>query len=123
MNMTIDEKYLHLILDAIGVMEGEEVELIKKDNQISYKFFCPFCSAAINSNRKNKFKKTASLTPTRNNWSYRFTCTRGQSVYCRGTQATPTSFYNFVAMYSPELLRKYKRENGMEITQQDYLIQ
>jgi hypothetical protein len=108
--MTIDEKYLHIVLKYIGVMEGEEVESYIEEGKINYMFFCPYCSSGTNPNRRHKLKKTAKLKPTKNNWSYRFSCSKGQSVYCRGSTSVPTSFRNFLSMYNPLLYRHYLKE-------------
>ena len=102
--MTLTEKYLQMIIPYLdNDIEEEIINGLK-----SYKFACPFCSFYSNSEESRK-RKCASLTPVKGSYDYKFICMRSKTPECRRTFGG-RSFYNFLAMYNPELFRQYKKE-------------
>ena len=86
----------------------DEIETEEINGIISYKFRCPWCHYFVNSEDSRK-RKCASLIPVEGSYEWKFVCMRSHSPECRRIYGG-RSFYNFLAMYNPELFRQYKKE-------------
>ena len=104
--MTITEKYIKKIIPYLCAGENEEVETVLVNGLYSYKFPCPFCSYFVN-NPECRNRQLASLVPIEGSYDYKFICKRSGSPECRRIHGG-RSFYNFLAMYNPDLFRQYQ---------------
>ena len=102
--MTITEKYIAKILPYLD----EKVDTKLINGLKSYEFACPWCSYYINS-PKYRNRKCASLVPIQGSYDYKFICMRSSSNECRRIYGG-RSFHNFLAMYNPEIFKKYQRD-------------
>ena len=107
---SITKKYIDLLLPSLCGNEGGEVDTFTLNGKVAYKFPCPFCQSFYDNKeiRNNQMGEIFSATKMKySSSSYFFRCRRRGSPECRGGTK---SFYNFLAIYYPQLFNEYKRE-------------
>ena len=96
--MTLTEKYIGKIKSDLEI----------KQRGLIYEFPCPHCRylPTKNKGKLKPNKKTAAFIPIKqNDYVYRFTCMRGDSVKCKSM-----TFDEFLLSYRPALGKKYQFE-------------
>ena len=106
----ITERYIKLVLPSLAGNEGGEVDTFIRDGKVAYKFPCPHCQSfyddqEIRNNQMGELFPDKQMQYSSSSWSFR--CRRRGSPECRGGTK---SFYNFLAIYDPELFITYKKE-------------
>ena len=106
----ITERYINLVLPSLCGNEGGGVETHIYKGQLAYKFPCPFCQSfydnkEIRNNQMGEIFSAEKMQYSSSSWSFR--CRRRGSPECRGGTK---SFYNFLAIYYPQLFDEYKKE-------------
>ena len=108
--MSITKRYIDLLLPSLAGNEGGEVDTFTLNGKIAYRFPCPFCQSFYDSKkiRNNQMGEIFAASKMKySSSSYFFRCRRRGSAECRGGTK---SFYNFLAIYYPQLFDEYKRE-------------
>ena len=108
--MSITKRYIDLLLPSLAGNEGGEVDTFTLNGKVAYKFPCPFCqsfydSKKIRNNQMGEIFEASKMKYSSSSWFFR--CKRRGSPECRGGTK---SFYNFLAIYYPQLFNEYKRE-------------
>tara|TARA_Y100001978_G_C23361753_1_gene276841 strand:+ start:78 stop:458 length:381 start_codon:yes stop_codon:yes gene_type:complete len=103
--MTITEKYLDMILPTLAVTSEQRVVRKVIKGLHGYAFPCPFCQFMCEKD-SSRNKRCAYLIPHKESFSYTFMCHRHKTPECQ----TSRSFSNFLAMYNPDLYKKYQME-------------
>ena len=96
--MTLTEKYIDKIKSELGIKQRGSI----------YEFPCPHCRylPTKNKGKLKPNKRTAAFIPIKqNDYVYRFTCMRGDSVKCKSM-----TFDEFLLSYRPALGKKYQFE-------------
>ena len=107
---SITKKYIDLLLPSLCGNEGGEVDTFTLNGKVAYRFPCPFCqsfydSKKIRNKQMGEIFASAKMKYSSTDWCFR--CRRRGSLECRGGTK---SFYNFLAIYYPQLFNEYKRE-------------
>ena len=106
----ITEKYINKVLPLLGGEEDGEVGFFYTNDQIAYRFPCPFCQCYYDSKeiRNNQMGEIFWATGMKySSTDCCFRCRRRGSLECKGGTK---SFYNFLAMFNPSLFDEYKKE-------------
>ena len=110
LEMSITVRYINLLLPSLGGNEGGEVDTFTLNGKVAYKFPCPFCQSfyddkEIRNNQMAELFAATKMKYSSSSWFFR--CRRRGSNECRGGTK---SFYNFLAIYYPQLFDEYKKE-------------
>ena len=108
--MSITKRYIDLLLPSLTGNEGGEVDTFSLNGKVAYKFPCPFCQSFYDSKkiRNNQMGEIFAASKMKySSSSYFFRCRRNGSPECKGGTK---SFYNFLAIYYPQLFNEYRRE-------------
>ena len=108
--MSITKRYIDLLLPSLTGNEGGEVDTFTLNGKVAYKFPCPFCQSFYDNKeiRNNQMGEIFAATKMKySSSSYFFRCRRRGSLECKGGTK---SFYNFLAIYYPQLFNEYRRE-------------
>tara|TARA_B100001250_G_scaffold199152_1_gene170839 strand:- start:231 stop:626 length:396 start_codon:yes stop_codon:yes gene_type:complete len=106
----ITQKYLNIVLPSLTGEEGGEVDTFTHNGKVAYKFPCPHCQSfydnqEIRNKQMGELFQDQQMQYSSSSWSFR--CRRRGSPECRGGTK---SFYNFLAIYDPDLFDSYKKE-------------
>ena len=107
---SITKRYIDLLLPSLCGNEGGEVDTFTLNGKVAYKFPCPFCQSfydnkEIRNNQMGEIFSAEKMQYSSSSWFFR--CKRRGSPECRGGTK---SFYNFLAIYDPDLFDLYKKE-------------
>ena len=107
---SITKRYIDLLLQSLCGNEGGEVDTFTLNGKVAYKFPCPFCQSfydnkEIRNNQMGEIFSAEKMQYSSSSWFFR--CKRRGSPECRGGTK---SFYNFLAIYYPQLFEEYKKE-------------
>ena len=107
---SITKKYIDLLLPSLCGNEGGEVDTFTLNGKVAYKFPCPHCQSfydnqEIRNKQMGELFQDQQMQYSSSSWFFR--CKRRGSPECRGGTK---SFYNFLAIYYPQLFEEYKKE-------------